>query len=330
MAEITLAAVHDSDTPPRALRGQERAAIVIHLDAAALPAVDALTASSDQAQVRSPERSRPAGRIATHPAASDATDPPGPSSEVADELAGSSDTGLPGRSFDLSDQPGCSGVVADEPAGSSEVGELRSREHTRPRTRDFRRPIGRIAGGPGLPDAVITRLLCAGRIRTVIRAHPGTIVDLGRSHRVVTERQYRALLARDHGACAFPGCDSTHGLEAHHVRHWIHGGPTDLTNLVLLCSAHHHAHHDGMFSIHTTRRGRFRFQRPDGRNLSQRVTPAALADTSTPIDNDHDHDRIRPDAATTRWDGSRIDRHYATACLAQTRQRSRDVSERGN
>ncbi|MCU1656072.1 MAG: hypothetical protein JWO57_728, partial [Pseudonocardiales bacterium] len=187
-----------------------------------------------------------------------------------------------------------------------------------------------------------TRLLCAGRIRTVIRdrpgtiagpdtndgagtiAGPGTIVDLGRSHRVVTERQYRALQARDHGACTFPGCESTHGLEGHHVRHWIHGGPTDLANLVLLCSAHHHAHHDGMFSIHVTRRGRFRFQRHDGRNLSQQMTPAALADTSTPIENDHDH--IRPDAATTRWDGSRIDRHYAIACLAQTRQRSRERS----
>ncbi|HEX2374877.1 MAG TPA: HNH endonuclease signature motif containing protein [Actinomycetota bacterium] len=33
--------------------------------------------------------------------------------------------------------------------------------------------------------------------------------------------------------------------EAHHVRHWLHGGPTDLANLVLLCRAHHRAVHEG-------------------------------------------------------------------------------------
>jgi hypothetical protein len=37
--------------------------------------------------------------------------------------------------------------------------------------------------------------------------------------------------------------------EAHHVRHWIDGGGTDLANLVLLCRAHHHAHHDGEFRV---------------------------------------------------------------------------------
>jgi hypothetical protein len=38
-------------------------------------------------------------------------------------------------------------------------------------------------------------------------------------------------------------------LEAYHVRHWIDGGGTDLANLVLLCRAHHHAHHDGEFRV---------------------------------------------------------------------------------
>src|SRR5882757_2079377 len=48
MADIALAAVNDSDTPLRELRGDERAAIVIHLGAADLPAEDG--------PVRSPER----------------------------------------------------------------------------------------------------------------------------------------------------------------------------------------------------------------------------------------------------------------------------------
>jgi catechol 2,3-dioxygenase-like lactoylglutathione lyase family enzyme len=33
--------------------------------------------------------------------------------------------------------------------------------------------------------------------------------------------------------------------EAHHLRHWLHGGPTDLANLALLCRIHHRAVHEG-------------------------------------------------------------------------------------
>jgi hypothetical protein len=40
MAEIALAAVNDSADPPRALRGEERAAIVVHLNARDLPVED--------------------------------------------------------------------------------------------------------------------------------------------------------------------------------------------------------------------------------------------------------------------------------------------------
>ena len=33
--------------------------------------------------------------------------------------------------------------------------------------------------------------------------------------------------------------------DAHHLRHWLHGGPTDLANLALLCRTHHRAVHEG-------------------------------------------------------------------------------------
>lgn len=75
LAEICLAAISDEKNPPRALRGHERAAVVVHLDAVQVPA-------------RSAER----------------------------------DT----------------------------------------------RPYARVAGGPGLPDRAVQRLLCDGRVRTVI------------------------------------------------------------------------------------------------------------------------------------------------------------------
>jgi hypothetical protein len=166
---------------------------------------------------------------------------------------------------------------------------------------------------------VVKRLLCSGRIRTAVHDTEGNVRDLGRSHRVVSERQFRALLLRDSG-CAHPGCGSTHGLEAHHVRHWIHGGRTDLANLVLLCLAHHHAHHDGEFSITPLSGGAFRFIRGDGRVLADHIDSAALVDTDRPLEDEHLD--IADDAATTRWDGSRLDRAYAVAGLAEARSRS--------
>ncbi len=182
------------------------------------------------------------------------------------------------------------------------------------------RPAGRLAGGPGLPRPVLERLACSGRIRTIVfdpRTPPGhapNVLDIGDSHRVVTDKQFRALLARD-GGCTHPGCGNRIGLEAHHVLHWLHGGKTILANLVLLCRAHHHAHHDGEFLIVALGRQQFRFLRTDGLQLPNRIDPARLATTDTPVEAEHDH--VFDDAATTSWDGTPLDHHYAIAALAQ-------------
>jgi hypothetical protein len=74
------------------------------------------------------------------------------------------------------------------------------------------------------------------------RAEP---LDVGRATRVVAPAQRTALTVRD-GGCRFPRCDRPVAwCDAHHLRHWLHGGPTDLGNLLLLCRAHHHAVHEG-------------------------------------------------------------------------------------
>ena len=68
------------------------------------------------------------------------------------------------------------------------------------------------------------------------------ILNVGRTHRLATLKQRRAVLARQEGRCAAPGCRNTH-LEIHHVVWWSNGGPTDLDNLVGLCSRCHHLVH---------------------------------------------------------------------------------------
>jgi hypothetical protein len=69
---------------------------------------------------------------------------------------------------------------------------------------------------------------------------------VGRTTRVVQPAQRMALAVRD-GGCVFPGCDRPLAwCDAHHLWHWVDGGPTDLANLALLCRAHHRTvHEDG-------------------------------------------------------------------------------------
>jgi hypothetical protein len=62
----------------------------------------------------------------------------------------------------------------------------------------------------------------------------------------------RLVWHRDGGRCRAPGCRSAHGLEIHHIVHREHGGGHELSNLVLLCSACHHAHHEGLLEISGT------------------------------------------------------------------------------
>jgi hypothetical protein len=73
-------------------------------------------------------------------------------------------------------------------------------------------------------------------------------LEVGRATRVGQPAQRAALAVRD-GGCVFPGCDRPLAwCDAHHLWHWVDGGPTDLANLALLCRAHHRAVHEGVGS----------------------------------------------------------------------------------
>ena len=185
---------------------------------------------------------------------------------------------------------------------------------SRPRSAE-RTPPARLQDGPALPQSVVERLACAGRVRTVVHDCDGTPLDVGRSHRLVTAKQFRALLERDLG-CRHPGCGSRHFLHAHHVVHWMHGGATDLDNLVLLCGTHHRALHEGVFSLLPAGSGRWRFVRADGRELLAAVHPERWIDRTSPLDGEHP---TAADAATTLWTGDRIRRHFAVGVIAERR-----------
>lgn len=92
-------------------------------------------------------------------------------------------------------------------------------------------------------------LCCDANVSRVITNGDSVPLDMGRSVRVVTAAQRRALEVRD-GGCRAPGCDRPASwCDAHHIRHWLDGGPTDLDNLRLLCRRHHTLVHLGVVKI---------------------------------------------------------------------------------
>ncbi|WP_156749403.1 HNH endonuclease signature motif containing protein, partial [Mycobacterium sp. E1747] len=104
--------------------------------------------------------------------------------------------------------------------------------------------------GPLLSDAERQYLTCDATCEVWFERN-GQPIGAGRATRTVNRRLRRALEHR-HRSCAVPGCGATRGLHAHHIRHWEDGGPTELTNLVLVCPYHHRAHHRGLITISGT------------------------------------------------------------------------------
>jgi hypothetical protein len=98
-----------------------------------------------------------------------------------------------------------------------------------------------IGSGP-IPAKVLWRMLCDASLTPVIVDTEGQPLWMGREIRTASAAQWRALILRDKG-CVVCGADPSR-CEAHHVEFWELGGPTDITNMVLLCSHHHHLLHD--------------------------------------------------------------------------------------
>jgi Domain of unknown function (DUF222)/HNH endonuclease len=95
-------------------------------------------------------------------------------------------------------------------------------------------PIDGVTAGRYLCDSLLYRVLVHAK---------SAILDHGRATRAVPPPLWNVLLLRDQH-CRWKGCDRPGAwCEAHHVIWWENGGTTDIANLVLLCSRHHHIAH---------------------------------------------------------------------------------------
>jgi len=108
-------------------------------------------------------------------------------------------------------------------------------------------------------SAAVARAECdAQRIGRVDGDAPAPVTtDIPAAVRRLVER-------RDHGRCAVPGCRSSRFVELHHVTPRANGGGHAAANLVVLCTAHHVAYHDGRLDIRG-RAPRLTFLHSDGR-----------------------------------------------------------------
>jgi len=79
----------------------------------------------------------------------------------------------------------------------------------------------------------------------VILDAPSTVIDVGRSRRVVGGGLRKAMTVRDRH-CQWPGCERPASMcDGHHLVHWVDGGETNLDNCILLCKRHHRMVHEG-------------------------------------------------------------------------------------
>ncbi|GAA4809988.1 HNH endonuclease signature motif containing protein [Tomitella cavernea] len=152
----------------------------------------------------------------------------------------------------------------------------------------FDTPHGMTDWFAAMPVSAARRLACDAAVTPVGVDGHGAPLNVGRPRRLAAAVQRRALAARDHGCafpgCAFPGCDRPpSGCFAHHVHHWGDGGPTDLDNLVSLCTEHHRSvhHREWTVTVDASKR-RPRFLPPAGHTLALQWLDADSAPTAAP------------------------------------------------
>lgn len=99
--------------------------------------------------------------------------------------------------------------------------------------------LGSRDAGALLAPGTVRKLACDAGIIPIVLGTDSEVLDVGHRHRLFQPGQLKALWLRDRH-CTFPGCSTpAHWADAHHLRHWIDGGPTNLDNAALLCARHH-------------------------------------------------------------------------------------------
>jgi Domain of unknown function (DUF222) len=119
-----------------------------------------------------------------------------------------------------------------------------------------------------LPVETIRRMACYADITPIIVGADGVHMELGRTTRLANREQRRALRAMYRG-CAVPGCCVAWDyVVIHHVKYFRNLGPTDIANLLPLCSKHHHLAHEGGWKFSLDHARNLTIVRPDSTRMT--------------------------------------------------------------
>jgi hypothetical protein len=110
--------------------------------------------------------------------------------------------------------------------------------------------VSEYVDGTALPLDTARRHACNADIIPVVLGGAGQPLDVGRARRHATRAQRHALRSM-YRTCAVGDCErSFDRCEMHHLAEWDRqSGPTDLANLVPICSFHHHRAHEGRWRL---------------------------------------------------------------------------------
>src|SRR3984885_1402154 len=120
------------------------------------------------------------------------------------------------------------------PDQSSDTGAARRARAERAARRLIVKAAADLLSGPGGLASCLRTRLAPGTVASV-----SLPLDAGALSETIPVHLRRAVAVRDRG-CRFPGCDQpAAACHPHHIVPRAQGGPTCLTNLMLLCSFHH-------------------------------------------------------------------------------------------
>ncbi len=171
--------------------------------------------------------------------------------------------------------------------------------------------LAMMANGEVIATATARRFCCdAGVVIAHVDAH-GQPLSIGRKTRSIPAAIKRVLRLRDR-TCRFPGCTHSRYVDGHHIEHWANGGKTELSNLMLLCSAHHTLLHEGGCRVEANRANGWDFfdhrnriidtqpARTTFSNVGERHGLAALHAAHATLD-------ITANTNASKWTGAPID-----------------------
>jgi hypothetical protein len=123
-------------------------------------------------------------------------------------------------------------------------------------------PPAQLDGISPISTTTTQMLCCDAELTPVHMSRNGAVLDVGRTRRDPTKAQRLAIIARDQTCigCGAPASRS----QIYHVRWWHRDhGPTDETNLCLICwTCHHRIHEDGWLVVRD-HNGRYTITPPD-------------------------------------------------------------------